>query len=459
MTRKSISRKELNRYSKSQLLKICRDNGFDCKKTMLKSELVNKIMKNKAVREKLSVPEKRKPSAKQQAARERFKKMVAEKKMKKQDERISLPEVPVVEPQPPKPTPNQASGSTKSQVIIDPTSSNKAAPPVIQPPKYCPKVECQQKVKIEATETPMRKLPIDMPPREPNQIKGKVPVIEEEKREKTVGSLYKTDYKYAHIIKPKYRQHATSLLREFNEPVHYYHFGRDARPTHIEEIKDQMTKHANELVVGLRENIASNRKTTDALDRRLFNGITLENKRQLFQSINKARYNHLQDFSGGDSEMGAVEANMEQQTDTLGLITELLLDRADQTNTLGHTENHLQQQIGEPEVSAAVPEQIAEVNMEEGVVEETEEKEEPQVDTDEFRGLRASLNRMNKEQLLTIGKDNGIVGRHRMLKTELIEAIVEVEKRRKMEETQTPEEPNQQATRDQLLAQIEQSIE
>ena len=48
------NRKELRRIKKSELLKICLDNSIDCNRKSSKNELVDKIFKNKELRNSLS---------------------------------------------------------------------------------------------------------------------------------------------------------------------------------------------------------------------------------------------------------------------------------------------------------------------------------------------------------------------------------------------------------------------
>lgn len=62
-----LTRKEINRYKKADLLRIARDAGIACKGKMLKRELVDCIFKRKDLRSSLQVPEKRKLTEKQKA--------------------------------------------------------------------------------------------------------------------------------------------------------------------------------------------------------------------------------------------------------------------------------------------------------------------------------------------------------------------------------------------------------
>ena len=62
-----LTRKEIGRYNKADLLRIARDSGIACKGKMLKRELVDCIFKRKDLRSSLQAPPKRKMTEKQKA--------------------------------------------------------------------------------------------------------------------------------------------------------------------------------------------------------------------------------------------------------------------------------------------------------------------------------------------------------------------------------------------------------
>lgn len=62
-----LTRKELNRFKKAELLAVARNAGISCKGKMLKRELVDCIFKRKDLRSSLQAPEKRKLTEKQKA--------------------------------------------------------------------------------------------------------------------------------------------------------------------------------------------------------------------------------------------------------------------------------------------------------------------------------------------------------------------------------------------------------
>jgi hypothetical protein len=66
-TKHGLTKKEINRYKKNDLLKIAKDNGIEANRKMSKRELVNKVYKNKSLRKSLKAPEKRKLTEKQKA--------------------------------------------------------------------------------------------------------------------------------------------------------------------------------------------------------------------------------------------------------------------------------------------------------------------------------------------------------------------------------------------------------
>ena len=69
-----ITKKVIKRHLKKDLLKIAKDNGLDVNKKMTKNVIVDKIFKNKSVRSKVPLKEKRPLSEKQKANLARFRK-------------------------------------------------------------------------------------------------------------------------------------------------------------------------------------------------------------------------------------------------------------------------------------------------------------------------------------------------------------------------------------------------
>ena len=112
-----LTRKELNRFPKKELLKTCKENGIECNSKSLKSELVNKIFKNKQLRGSLIAPPKRVLSEKQKKnlSQFRFKKTTSIE----QDNSATIS------------TPKVSQTLDKAQRTnnkIDPTGSNKLEP-------------------------------------------------------------------------------------------------------------------------------------------------------------------------------------------------------------------------------------------------------------------------------------------------------------------------------------------
>ena len=69
---KGLTRKELNRFLKKDLMKIARDNNMPCNSKDSKRNLVDCIFKNKDLRKSLTAPPKRVMSEKQKANLKRF---------------------------------------------------------------------------------------------------------------------------------------------------------------------------------------------------------------------------------------------------------------------------------------------------------------------------------------------------------------------------------------------------
>ena len=64
---KGLTKKEIKRFSKATLIKMCKENSMDCNKKDSKNSLVDKIFKNRKLRSTLKAPPKRKQSEKQKA--------------------------------------------------------------------------------------------------------------------------------------------------------------------------------------------------------------------------------------------------------------------------------------------------------------------------------------------------------------------------------------------------------
>ena len=349
---KGLTKKELKRFSKSALIKICGENSVECNRKDLKTDLVNRIFKNKGLRSKLKAPEKRKASAAQMKAREAFanrararaggKKKPFEpnppnevdaedvdksvgadvglgrvsttkrkiekapsipapfgqlrkrKKFKQATQVRPIKNVHAFSAQvnPPKPVAaNSVPVPTRN--VVDPTASNRQPPPVsFRKPEGISQSDAAEK-------TPIMRLSTDTLPIQ-RQIKGKIPIIEQEQHDKVAGRLITTDYKFSNIIKRRSDKNAKLLFREFNTgPT----IEINKRRTHTNELIERI--HTNARIMGIRhrEFLDSNNKTTDSLDQYLRGGQTKQAQVLINRALKRTTRRAEQEFEGGIAEL------------------------------------------------------------------------------------------------------------------------------------------------------------
>ena len=180
MSSKLITKKEMKRNSKSQLLKIAKEGGLQVSKKMSKAMIVDMLFKNKDLRSKMIAPAKRKPTEKQLAARKKFAER-ARKKTSATNVEIKSATIrpPITEP--------STSVAVKSRVKVDPKASNKNEP---APRSLKMKPRQSTKIgKIVASTAPKMRVSTDKKPKLKSQIIGKITIVEQEKHEKPVGKL------------------------------------------------------------------------------------------------------------------------------------------------------------------------------------------------------------------------------------------------------------------------------
>ena len=73
-SKKGLSKKEIKRFKKADLVKLCKEYDVQCSKKDSKALLVDKVFKSKKMRSSLHAPEKRKMSEKQMSNLARFRK-------------------------------------------------------------------------------------------------------------------------------------------------------------------------------------------------------------------------------------------------------------------------------------------------------------------------------------------------------------------------------------------------
>ena len=348
---KGLTKKELKRFSKSALIKICGENSVECNRKDLKTDLVNRIFKNKGLRSKLTAPAKRVASAAQMKARAAFADRARARSGKKQpfrpnppneveaedvDKSVGVdvglgrvstikrkiakaPSIPApfgqlrkrkkfkqatqVRPiknvhafsaqvNPPKPVAaNSVPVPTRN--VVDPTASNRQPPPVsFRKPEGVSQSDAAEK-------TPIMRLPTDINPRS-RQLGKKIPIIEQEQHDKLAGRLFTTDYKFSNIIKRRSDKNAKLLFREFHTgPT----IAINKRRTHTNELIERIHTNARIMGVRHREFLDGNNKTTDSFDQYLRGGQTKQAQILINQALRKTTRRKEQEFQGGIAEL------------------------------------------------------------------------------------------------------------------------------------------------------------
>lgn len=302
----AITRKEIRRFNKSELLKLLKEKGQVVSKKMTKNALVDIIMKNKTIRGSLTAPPKRKATPAQLKTQQAFKDRLTKKTG------ITKAEADAVVPKAVKAPPKQ------SKKVIQPTASNQLQPinpSNVEKPSERPGVE--KKLDITA---PKMKVSTDNNPREKSQIKGMITIIEQEQHKDNVGKLVVTDYKNAEKIKSKAEQDATKLKREYTAPLNVTRSSR----THISELRARLGLNKKNGNAFLLLDLVSNSKISDNLERKIKNSVTLSSKKLFNESVLKSERRGEKRFG----ELEELEIEIQKQPENpLKKIIDLLLLR------------------------------------------------------------------------------------------------------------------------------------
>ena len=274
MSGKRITRKIINRHSKKYLIDFAKSNGLKVNKSTSKKIVVDLLFKNKSLRNKIPVKEKRKLSDKQRKNLERFRFKKTQNKEVAESSTVRAP-VPSATIDPPQ----------KTKVKIDPTASNKnePAPPTLKQDPAKTKIN-----KVIASKTITQK----KPPKAivPKTLPIKEPVVDFKTGEKKTKSnvdtlLTKKDKRYRD--KPSFI--AEKLHSQLGGTV--FDAKRSTLDSHSYRIQKRIRENARVRRTRIKEQLISTNKTTDRFDRKVFNNITVKNKKGMKVAVARAKRN------------------------------------------------------------------------------------------------------------------------------------------------------------------------
>ena len=325
-----VSKKELRRYNKADLLRLAAENNIEVRKSVSKNVIVDMLYKNKSIRDTLSAPPKRGATPAQLEARKKFAEFskkrgkaqlpVEENKIeesyKKPAEPLSTLEEKVVkvavkrEKLPPKPT-----ASNQPDLHGAPLKKQETA-------------EEAKKIEENIVE---RNLPIDSKELESELGKKRVLKLEENKKDLQKQAVKTTDYKHSGAILSRSMKNAQYLKRHnYNQDSSkaVYRTQQDLINSGLKMEKDMRKTRTIEEAV-------SRLKTTDEFDRAVSNGQALLNKERMDKAIlrtqHKDRLPYNEDIVDIDNELGIEESN------PMSKLAELLLQRQNERDNQAAT--------------------------------------------------------------------------------------------------------------------------
>lgn len=400
MSSKLISKKEMKRNSKALLLKIGKEGGLQVSKKMTKNMIVDMLFKNKSIRKSMKVPPKKPPTPAQLKARKAFTERMKKGKSSSghksgHNDNNDKNGVTGHKVRSPIEQPSTSAVNIKSKVKIDPTASNKLEPP----PKTLKETPRQstQFQKMIASTAPKLNIKTDKTVVE-RQIIGKIPIIEQTQHKKESGRLIATDFKFSSIIKTKANKNATLLLREMDN---YNDFVNVRRRTHIDELRSRMKVNTKNVIGFLKLDLSSNSKTDDRIDRKIRNGITLQNNQKIKRAMNSTERTEDKDF--GDLEEIIEEIAITDEENPLSKIMKMLLLRQEFLEKVGDNPQ-LQPEL-ELELEEAL---LPEKELEEPLPIEEEEEEEKEEEEEISSLLKNVLFTLRKKDMVRILQENKI---------------------------------------------------
>lgn len=291
------TKKEINRFSKKELIAICKDNGITCNSKTSKISLVAEVMKNKSLRGSLTIKPKRKMSEKQiqNLAKHRFNKASL---TKEQDDSAVVRK--------PFPAPVSISIPVKnSNKDIKATASNKNEEVPNSLKQNISKSVAQGTVAAENT------------PKEPMQPIASITKFEKEKEKITD---FKTGEKKGGKVLPlqitsekKFRDKASLNAEKLHQGLSgtVFDANRSSLDNHTSRLRNRMNVNRSIISVEKKELGVGQMKSTDVLDRKIFDRVSKKNKKQIALAEQRALHKQDRIFDGDLDEAGDIDFGLE----------------------------------------------------------------------------------------------------------------------------------------------------
>ena len=284
-----LTKKEINRYNKKELMKIFKDNGIACNSKTSKTSLVAEVLKNKSLRGSLEVKAKRKMSDKQKANLSKF-------RFKKSSITPEQDDSAVI--QKPKAVASREAVASKSKTVVDPTAGNKNEP---APPS----------LKQNPSNTNQGKTVAETAPKMKMQPKGSVAKL-------TDGKQKITDFKTGERKGGKVSELQITSEKQFRdkaslsaERLHQGLGGTVFDANRMENLDSHTIRLTNRTSINSkRESVAKaelnagQNKSSDNLDRRIFNSVTNKNKKKIALAEQRAKGHEERKFDAELDEAG-----------------------------------------------------------------------------------------------------------------------------------------------------------
>ncbi len=275
MPQGKLTKKEISRYSKKELLAICRKSGIKCNTKSSKAMLVAEVLRNKDIRSTLAVKGKRAMTQKQKdnLARFRFKK----KPITNQESQSAIVNKPV-------PVASVSVPNPKSRVKVNPRGSNKTAKP-------CDNIKenvAQELAlgKSKAIQTPT--LPQPKIVGDDVKIVGKVKIMEEEFRDDLqTKALVNTEYKFEKRTRDRASLHANKLHHQHTQSQDTARQGKST--SHTTRLLHNLNTNRKIVLTRIGEFQSSTHKSTDLQDRRILNKSAVANENEMKEATKEAK--------------------------------------------------------------------------------------------------------------------------------------------------------------------------
>ncbi len=302
-----LTKKEINRYSKAELIKICREEGIKCNTKSSKTMLVAEVLKNKRLRGSLPVKEKRKMSDKQKENLARFRFKKSSITPEEDDSATVRKPVPV----------SSIESSTSSRVVVNPTASNRNEP---APPSLRENVTKELKRNKQVAErTPT--LPAPRRVKKDVKIVGKIDIVEEEFRDTVEGKLSTTEYKYERRTRDRASLNANKLHHQHTFADQIERLGKNT--SHTRRLMNRINEN-RKITRTLREEFsASTSKTSDLFDRNRLGKRADRNAEELDSAVKVATGKEDVDDEGEEGEFILEEEKKQAESDKIQTFSRL----------------------------------------------------------------------------------------------------------------------------------------